>query len=214
VGHTAFAPVWNSEGTLCHRRVSIWSADQLVGGYTRVTALRLCVGHYANQGLGDARGGGTAGVGRREILQIRDTSWAVTGVDESLRAVADHYFPHPVKFRQVWDQQRGTPVFLWRPVPPSEAFVALGMLATTTPEEPSRESVRCAAKSLCRPVREPPVHLWDDVGGGGRPGSLWLVNSMQALWAMDSHGAPQDTAWELAEDSVFFDAAGSPSVGR
>ena len=31
-------------------------------------------------------------------------------------------------FRQVWSQNRGTPLFLWRPVPPSEGFVALGMV--------------------------------------------------------------------------------------
>ena len=29
---------------------------------------------------------------------------------------------------QVWSQNRGTPLFLWRPVPPSEGFVALGMV--------------------------------------------------------------------------------------
>jgi len=212
VNHTAYTPVWSSEGTTCHKRVSIWAADQLVSGYMRVTALRLNLGHYANQGFSGVRGGGSAGVSRRQILQIRDTSWGASGIDESLRAVADHYCPCPVKFRQVWDQQQGTPVFVWRPVPPSEAFVALGMVATATPEPPPLDSVRCVAKSFCQPVRDPPVHVWDDVGGGGRPGSFWLVNSTQALWAVEGHGAPQDAAWDLAEDSAFFDAAGRPSV--
>jgi len=207
VSHAAYTLVWNSEGTHCHKRVSLWAADQLLGGYTRVTALRLSVGHYANEGFSSTRGG-------RQILQVRDTSWSATGIDESLNAVADYYCPHPAKFRRVWDQQRGTPLFVWRPVPPNENFVPLGMVATTTPDPPPASSVRCVAKSLCQQVHEPHVQVWDDSGGGGRPGSMWLVNKIQALWMTEGHSAPQETFWDLAEDSIWFDAAGRPSVQK
>eukprot|EP00419_Tripos_fusus_P020771 CAMPEP_0172749870 /NCGR_PEP_ID=MMETSP1074-20121228/148372_1 /TAXON_ID=2916 /ORGANISM="Ceratium fusus, Strain PA161109" /LENGTH=397 /DNA_ID=CAMNT_0013581909 /DNA_START=257 /DNA_END=1447 /DNA_ORIENTATION=+ len=212
VNHTAYLPIWNSEHMMCHNNVSIWAPDQLVCGLIRVTAKRLCFGHYANKDFADARGGGTAGVKSRQILQVRDTGWGATGKDEYLLAAADHYCPCPIEFRQVWQQQRGQPVFIWRPVPPNDTFVALGMVATTTPEPPLVDSVRCVPKSFCRKVKEEPVHLWDDVGGGGKPASFWLVNSMQMLWTVVGHGVPQETFWDLDTNSISFDSNGHPSV--
>uniref|UniRef100_A0A7S1MRZ7 Uncharacterized protein n=1 Tax=Alexandrium catenella TaxID=2925 RepID=A0A7S1MRZ7_ALECA len=86
------------------------------------------------------------------------------------------------------------------------------MVATTTPEPPAFELVRCVAKSFCRPVAEAPVHLWDDTGSGGKPASMWLVNAPQVLWVAVGHSAPRETFWELASDSITFDYTGRPSV--
>jgi len=37
--------------------------------------------------------------------------------------------PHPVKFKLAWSKQSGAvKVFVWRPLPPSDSFVALGMV--------------------------------------------------------------------------------------
>ncbi|CAJ1428496.1 unnamed protein product, partial [Effrenium voratum] len=121
-----------------------------VKGLMGVTALKVSLGHYANRGFADARGSGS-GAGRRLILQVRDRRAFLNSSDEYLRAVADHYCPCPVKYRQVWSQLRGRPLYLWRPVPPNEAFVCLGMVATTSPETPPLDALRCVPKSFCRP---------------------------------------------------------------
>jgi len=219
VAHTAFVSVWTSEGTQSRRRTSIWAADQLVHGIIRVTALRLSIGDYANQGFADVRGGGGGGINRRLMLQVKDNRWSGSSSgatsEDILRAVADHYCPHPVKYRHVWSQRRGTPLFIWRPVPPSDAFVALGMIATTENTPPKLDAVRCVPKSFCRPAVDPPVFLWDDTGSGGKPASFWIGGSnlaAQALWVTQGHAAPHDTFWELAAESITFDYTGKPSV--
>ena len=50
--------------------------------------------------------------------------------------------PHP-KPEQVWSSTVGgaQPLFVWRPQPPSAAFVALGHVATSTPQPPPLEAV-------------------------------------------------------------------------
>lgn len=37
-------------------------------------------------------------------------------------------------------------LYIWRPVPPSSVFVALGMIATTTEAPPPQDSVRCVPR--------------------------------------------------------------------
>ncbi|CAJ1376296.1 unnamed protein product [Effrenium voratum] len=196
---------------LCRKHVSIWAPDQLVKGLMGVTALKVSLGHYANRGFADARGSGS-GAGRRLILQVRDRRAFLNSSDEYLRAVADHYCPCPVKYRQVWSQLRGRPLYLWRPVPPNEAFVCLGMVATTSPETPPLDALRCVPKSFCRPCTQAPVQLWDDSGSGGKPASIWLVNAPQVLWASVGHNPPSEIFWELAAESISFDYTGRPSL--
>ncbi|CAK0868700.1 unnamed protein product [Prorocentrum cordatum] len=88
------------------------------------------------------------------------------------------------------------------------------MVATTSEGPPPLESVRCVAKSFCRPAEKAPVKLWDDSGAGGKAASMWMVNSTQALWVAARHGAPRGTFWELAAESITFSDKGRPSVHR
>merc|ERR1712151_873896 len=129
-----------------------------------------------------------------------------------MNAVADHYCPHPVKFRHVWSQKRGTPLTVWRPVPPGESFVSLAMVATTSGEPPPVDCVRCVPKCFCRPAKEAPEHLWNDLGAGGKAGSMWLVNNTQALYVALGHDRPHETFWELGAETVTFDYTGRASV--
>jgi len=215
VAHTAFTGVWNSQGSDCRAHASIWAPDQLRDGVFRMKALRVSVGHYANQGFLDARGGDRYGVSKRQILQVKDIS--MVGLpDEHLIDFANYYLPNPAMFREVWNQLSGQQhLHIWRPVPPNDNFVALGMVATTSAEQPSVESVRCVPKSWCRPAAKAPRHIWDDAGSGGREGSIWVVNSLEVLWVTKGHREPRDdTFWELAQDSVTFSWHGKPSVNR
>lgn len=211
VNHTSYTQLWTSKGMLCQKHVSIWAPEQNVASFFRVS-LKVSLGHYANRGFSDARGGDSMGVGKRSILQVRDRQTFGRSSDEYLQMVADHYCPAPVRWRQVWSQNRGTPLFLWRPVPPSEGFVALGMVATVSPEPPPLSAARCVCKSFCRPSAEAPMQLWDDSGSGGKPASIWLVNAPQVLWASVGHNPPHETFWELANESITFDYLGRPSL--
>mmetsp|Transcript_23301 Transcript_23301/g.35167 ORF Transcript_23301/g.35167 Transcript_23301/m.35167 type:complete len:208 (-) Transcript_23301:313-936(-) len=167
----------------------------------------------------DVKGGRSGGVRRRRILSVKDNRWSGSSsgatTEEILKMVADHYCPCPVKYRHVWCQRRGTPLFIWRPVPPSDSYVALGMVATTENKPPPLTAVRCVMKSFCRPAADPPVCLWDDTGSGGKPASIWIGTSplaTQALWVVPGHNPPHDSGWELAAESIQFDYTGRPSV--
>jgi len=106
VAHTAFTGVWNSQGSDCRAHASIWAPDQLRDGVFRMKALRVSVGHYANQGFLDARGGDRYGVSKRQILQVKDIS--MVGLpDEHLIDFANYYLPNPAMFREVWNQLSG-----------------------------------------------------------------------------------------------------------
>eukprot|EP00438_Fugacium_kawagutii_P014839 Skav234813 [mRNA] locus=scaffold69:739677:747462:- [translate_table: standard] len=47
---------------------------------------------------------------------------------DELNRVLGTFFPHPIRFRQIW--------YVWQAVPPSADYVALGMLCTTVDEAP------------------------------------------------------------------------------
>ena len=49
-------------------------------------------------------------------------------------------------------------LYIWRPVPPSSAFVAMGMVVTTTEEPPPQDSISCVPRhwvveSTFKPVK-------------------------------------------------------------
>jgi len=217
-GHTQYEKIWSSDGTLSkHEIASIWAAVQLEGGFWRLSSLRLSVGHYINTGTGDARGGGSNGTGERKIVELSNTSLGSVAGNTSeviLQTVADHYFPCPSSFAQAWcQQQRGAPLYIWRPVPPSDAFVALGMVVTTKPDPPPVGSVRCVLKSFCVASDTTPRRMWDNERCGGHPASMWIVNPMQVLWVSPGHERPTETAWKLASDTIQFSSKrGEPSV--
>ena len=85
----------------------------------------------------------------------------------------------------------------WEPEPPSDAFVCLGMLFTTSSEPPALEAMRCVHRRWTRQAFEAPRLLWDDRGTGGRAGSLWAVNNMGHCWAVAGYEAPTRAFHEL-----------------
>jgi len=52
-------------------------------------------------------------------------------------------------------------------------FVAMGMVATETEEPPNRDCMRCVSVHLLQESTFEAAKIWDDSGGGGRPGSVW-----------------------------------------
>ena len=45
--------------------------------------------------------------------------------------------------------------------------------------EPSVTCMRCVPVMWCEKSHFTPIKIWDDVGaGGGKPGSIWVINSL------------------------------------
>ena len=88
---------------------------------------------------------------------------------EHLGNVIEQFFPHPRRFRLVWTHQQGDkPLYTWRAVPPGppgrSLFVAMGMVVTTTEDEPDLTSIRCMPKAWVQESPVPPRKIWDDSG--------------------------------------------------
>src|SRR5688500_6281110 len=84
-----------------------------------------------------------------------------------------------------------------KPIPPSIDHVAMGMVGTTTPEEPPPELVRCVPKAWVIPSKFEPRMIWDDSGAGGKKGSIWAINSLQLMGVNASHEKPKEPAFEF-----------------
>ena len=116
-----------------------------------------------------------------------------------LSIVVRRCFPHPQRFHQVWSVQTGSqPLFIWEPVPPSDDYVALGMIATLSEATPpSVKSVHCVPREWVDPSVQDMKMLWGDAGASGKPGSLWAAGSLQLLVGAPGHHPPKGTSWEL-----------------
>ena len=132
--------VWTSKGT-GGARASVW-APSLGGGLASSNKARLCLGHHATAGLDAPRG--------PLVLELHDTSKNGMQTSEALPRAQAQLLPHPLSYRQVWSRTAGgaQPLFVWRPLPPSAAFVALGYVATSTAQPPPVEAVCCLCTAM------------------------------------------------------------------
>lgn len=82
---------------------------------------------------------------------------------------------------------------------------------TSTEEPPDNECMRCVPEKWCVPTKTMPVKVWDDTGaGGGRPGSIWIINSMDMIAVTTGHEPPKDTFYEVSSSRFFIDASQLP----
>jgi len=183
--------VWDSTGTMQKRnKVSIWASSGGLGTLVARNKRQICVGHYAHGGLGNAPDSGSAGE-KKMVLEVQDMSvWGISA-SPNLAAVVTFCFPHPARFHLVWASLGGrAKVYCWEPVPPSAAFVALGMICTDSDAPPPLEAVHCVPKVLTVEVetaalpeghKRAPVALWDDCGLSARPVTCFVLGLAQLL---------------------------------
>ena len=135
---------------------------------------------------------------------------AFAGADDNVDNFKARYLPFPLRFHMVWNQRHGKkPIYAWKPVPPSDEFVALGCVCTTTDEPPARESVRCVPRTWVTPTNDA-APVWDDSGTAGRRGSFWAVGNMGLLTVVQGHAAPSSGLYDIktskkdAKGSLYF----------
>ncbi len=188
---------WSSAKSGSRKGVSIWSAD-LVSSKLRRNQIVLSLGHYAVEGLGQGsrRPKPPAGL-QGSALSITDEHTSALFKSRHLSAGhLDYLLPLPVQFRRVWAQP---PLHVWRAVPPSEDYVALGMVCTLSESPPPMDSLRCVPVGWTRVSQSVPEKVWDDAGCGGQKGSFWRVSSLNLLWAVEGHDMPSGPFYELNE---------------
>jgi hypothetical protein len=188
-----FDEVWRSSGIATRHKASIWedrltASRKLVQGRNR---LRVCLGHFASSSYSAPRAD-------RYTLELTDLSVNAVQQSKWLPLAARQCLAHPQRFHRVWGVQTGShPLFVWEPIPPSDAYVALGMVATKEDEPPPVRSVHCVPVAWVEPAPELTKMLWSDEGSSGKPGSLWAVGSLQLLVAAAGNASPAAKSWKL-----------------
>jgi len=167
-----FTAVWDTTKTRSQKPLSIWKPSMDTGVFKK-NCVRLCLGHVAVGELKDPTKAKRLKKLPFEIIEVSDTgSGHKAVVDQVVQAL----FPYPLRFHLVWSQSRSKkPMYIWNAVPPSNKYVAMGMVLTDTEDPPDRDCMRCVCIHLLKPTEAAPVKIWDDAGGGGRPGSVWYV---------------------------------------
>ena len=209
----SFGLVWDSRAIGARTNVSFWSPSIKAGGEKALLTRnrdRVCIGHYAVAGLKDPSKDKAL---KSTVLALEITDTAVTrfgsvgAASKYLAGAVERLLPHPVRFRQVWNtlgKRTEQHLFAWAPVPPSPDFVALGMVATDNEDPPPVTAVRCVPLRWCSPTPTVPRLLWDDVGTGGKRGSVWVVNSLGLMAIGRGAEAPKEPFYELASDRFFL----------
>jgi hypothetical protein len=65
--------------------------------------------------------------------------------------------------------------------------------------------MRCVPAAWCVKSKVTPVKIWDDVGaGGGKPGSIWTINSMDMIAVVAGYDAPTEPRYELKSPRFFM----------
>lgn len=102
---------------------------------------------------------------------------------------------------KVWNQQdvKKDALHVWKPVPVSMEFVALGMVATISPEPPSVMIMRCVPKQWVTPSSNALRKVWESSAVGGRIGNLWTGGSLQTMVMSvgNSGGSTSETTYDL-----------------
>jgi hypothetical protein len=190
---SSWRQVWSSEGTGARTHVTMWTPHISQHTVFRRNKYRVCLGHYAvvmSQGHHiSLRGAFHISKSAKAPSHLKGLTVELTDMDVSTlkkssnldEVHVNYLMPHPVGFKMIWWQPSTADtgnLYVWRPIPPSEDFAALGFVATTTNQDPPLDAVRCVNKGFLVPSTMSPTKLWDNAGTGGKKGSFWLVNSL------------------------------------
>ena len=72
--------------------------------------------------------------------------------------------------------------------------------------EPDVKLMRCVPASWTCKSKIVPKKIWDDSGsGGGKPGSMWIVNSLEMIAIVSGHESPKDDYYDFNSSKFFMD---------
>ena len=140
--YESFTIVCKTAGSGSRENASIWAPNLELGIMHSRSKVRMCFGHYAVSGFTNPA---RTQSNNRKILEIKDKNSRMS--KSNIERAANECFPFPVRFREIISLVWGSIHFkAWKPIPPSDHFVALGVVITTKKDEvPSQFSVRYAS---------------------------------------------------------------------
>jgi hypothetical protein len=183
--------------------VAVW-APSLSISILATTKLKICLGYYASRGFTNPANNKEGK--NHQIIEISDNQTIRMNRGKVMNAILVNCFPFPVRFKRTWQLSRGDKTFVaWKPIPP-DGFVALGIVCTNVDAEPSLDSIRCVPMAWTKRSKVVPTKLWDDTGaGGGKPGSIWLINTYDMIAVVAGHEAPKEEFYDLHSNRFFMD---------
>lgn len=200
---SSWRQVWSSEGTGARTQVSVWTPHIKEHTVFRRNKYKVCLGHYAvvmdkSHGL-SLRGALHISKSAKAPSNLKGLTVELTDMDVSTLSKSsnldevhvNYLMPHPIGYKMVWWQPSTSDsgnLYVWRPIPPSDDFFALGFVATTANQDPPLDAVRCVNKGFLVPSTTKPTKIWDNAGTGGKKGSFWIVNSLGVSNSSKAHG--------------------------
>lgn len=126
------------------------------------------------------------------------------------RELRDGALASPVDYTWVysdWGSGADMDGSFWRPVPPSEDYVCLGLVAQTGYSKPSTDAVRCVRKDLTVPAKVGNT-IWIDQGTGATYyfGSWQIIPADENgifLGTFTGSGGTNDSSWSPPTDPLF-----------
>jgi hypothetical protein len=190
---SSWRQVWSSEGTGARTQVTVWTPHISQHSVFKRNKYKVCLGHYAvvmgqshhislRGALGISKSAKAPSQLKGLTIELTDMDVSTLKKSSNLDEVHVNYLmPHPVGYKMVWWQPSTSDtgnLYVWRPIPPSDDFAALGFVGTNTNQDPPLDAVRCVNKGFLVPSAMKPTKLWDNAGTGGKKGSFWIVNSL------------------------------------
>ena len=210
---TELIPVWNSQNTSSRTQVSLW-APSLSVGWGGVSKTRLMLCHYASPGFRNPLK--LKGAENFQTILLTDVATIRMKRAQTLAAVLKNIFPNPVRYRETWHMKRGArSLYCWKGIAP-EGFACLGQVFTASDQPPKLTEIRCVPAKWVQASIMKPQKIWDDTGsGGGKPGSLWLINDMNMVVMVTGHDAPpREECLQLCEKKLYFDGYNIAALTR
>jgi len=198
---TNFNHVWNSRGSMSRSKVSVWE-PQLGNTTFRQNKAYICLGHCATKGYDSP----SRESEERLALEVTDVSGNFVVGSSWLSHVVRQYLPHPARFRLSWSATHGRNKFYgWEPIPPSNIFVALGMIGTTSEEPPDVTCVRCVPSSWVMQSSSKVIHqVWTNAGASGNQGSIWNISNTNLVGFYEGHSNPRKAMFSLKKRRFFM----------
>jgi len=198
---TSWKLLWTSEGSGSRKEASVWVPQFTQNTIFGRNKYRVILGHYGAVGFGKKFFSTPKPPSTLQGFSLELTDLGRFSISQSANLDESHVnylMPYPIRYKMVWWQQTAANSFyIWKPIPPSGDFVALGMVGTLTNDEPPLDAVRCINKGFLVKSSEPPSIVWDNKGTGGKKGSFWCMNKLGLLVATEGHEEPQGNFYEL-----------------
>ena len=200
-----FNSVWTSQGSMSRVKSSVWEpVTDGLGGTLRQNKVMCSLGHYVGTNYDNPVRDGR----KRLTLEVTDTKGNWVGGSSWLEHVLNKYMPYPARFRLVWELTHGKNHFYaWEPVPPSDKFVALGMVATTKKDPPKLSCMRCLARDFVYEINDKNSivkRVWHTEGTVGKQGSIWNLNKYGLIGFVGGHDPPRQTLYEVRSARFFL----------